>query len=144
MIFVLEDTSRFGGLPIVYWGHMFYISINCVWVFLYFLIVFRVSFIVGVYTHTTLLVNFQQTLHFILHTSLLYYSFKLKSVSYFPAFVWNFCIFIQYFFTCVSYFYGATGTFDKLWCNLTFHNRGGLQLTSRSSNRFYWIQIQLN
>ena len=47
-------------------------------------------------------------------------------------------------FTCVSYFYGATGTFDKLWCNLTFHNREGLQLTSRSSNRFYWIQIQLN
>ena len=36
-----------------------------------------------------------------------------------------------------------TGTFDKVYSNFTFHNRGGLQLASRSSNRFYWIQIQL-
>ena len=49
-----------------------------------------------------------------------------------------------YIFLCIIFLSRAkTGTFDKVYSNFTFHNRGGLQLASRSSNRFYWIQIQL-
>ena len=85
----------------------------------------------------------KKTLHFLLHISRIR-DFFVNSVSYFHAFVWHFLIFKFDISICVSYFYGATGTFDKVSSNLTFGNRGGSQLTSRSSNRFYSIQIQLN
>ena len=86
----------------------------------------------------------KQTLHFLLHISRIR-DFFVNSVSYFHAFVLYFLIFKFDISICVSYFYGPTRTFDKVISNLTFHNRGArLQLTSRSSNRFYWIQIQFN
>ena len=67
------------------------------------------------------------------------------SLTLFHSFMLLFYIFMFGISICVSYFYGPTRTFDKVISNLTFHNRGArLQLTSRSSNRFYWIQIQFN
>ena len=85
----------------------------------------------------------KRTLHFLLHITRIRNLF-VNSVWYFHAFVWYFLIFKFDISICVSYFYGATGTFDKVSSNLTFGNRGGSQLTSRNSNRFYSIQIQLN